>query len=107
MLPYALLTVAALVLRLIDLGDRPFHHDESQDAYFSWLLLEHGEYAYNPLLHGPLRFYLTAAVYALVGASDFTARLAAGEPRLRPHAEPLARRAARARRPCHDCSDTL
>ena len=30
----------ALALRLIDLGDRPFHHDESQDAYFSWLFLD-------------------------------------------------------------------
>ena len=51
----------ALALRaLIDLGDRPFHHDESQDAYFSWVFWTKGDYAYNPLLHGPLRFYLTA-----------------------------------------------
>ena len=48
-------------LRLIELGDRPFHHDESQDAYFSWLFRQSGDYEYNPLLHGPLRFYLTAA----------------------------------------------
>ena len=43
-----------------DLGDRPFHHDESQDAYFSWIFFTQGDYEYNPLLHGPLRFYLTA-----------------------------------------------
>jgi uncharacterized protein (TIGR03663 family) len=73
---YAALTAAALVLRLIDLGDRPFHHDESQDAYFSWVFLEQGDYEYNPLLHGPLRFYLTAAMYLLFGDSDVTARLA-------------------------------
>ena len=54
----------------------PFHHDESQDAYFSWILYKNGDYAYNPLLHGPLRFYLTAAMYSLFGDSDFTARLA-------------------------------
>ena len=66
----------ALGLRLYDLGDRPFHHDESQDAYFSWILYTKGDYAYNPLLHGPLRFYLTASMYALFGDSDFTARLA-------------------------------
>jgi uncharacterized protein (TIGR03663 family) len=76
LIAYAVLVVVALVLRLIDLGDRPFHHDESQDAYFSWIFLERGDYEYNPLLHGPLRFYLTAGVFALFGDSDFTARLA-------------------------------
>ena len=71
-----LLVAVALVLRLLDLGDRPFHHDESQDAYFSWLFFTRGDYEYDPLLHGPLRFYLTAAMYGLFGDSDFTARLA-------------------------------
>jgi uncharacterized protein (TIGR03663 family) len=69
---YAGLVALALVLRLVDLGDRPFHHDESQDAYFSSV----HAFEYNPLLHGPLRFYLTAATYTLLGESDFTARLA-------------------------------
>lgn len=73
---YVALTAAALVLRVIDLGDRPFHHDESQDAYFSWLFFDRGEYEYQPILHGPLRFYLTAAMYVLFGDSDVTARLA-------------------------------
>ena len=70
------LVAAAFAVRLIDLGDRPFHHDESQDAYFSWVFFDKGDYEYNPLLHGPLRFYLTAAVYGVFGDSDFTARLA-------------------------------
>ena len=70
------LVIVALALRFYDLGDRPFHHDESQDAYFSWIFFTEGDYEYNPLLHGPLRFYLTAAMYALFGDSDFTARLA-------------------------------
>jgi uncharacterized protein (TIGR03663 family) len=73
---YVLLVLVALALRFYQLGDRPFHHDESQDAYFSWIFFKNGDYEYNPLLHGPLRFYLTAAMYALFGASDFTARLA-------------------------------
>jgi uncharacterized protein (TIGR03663 family) len=70
------LIALALVLRLWDLGARPFHHDESQDAYFSWVLYDHGDYHYQPILHGPLRFYLTAFNYVLFGDSDFTARLA-------------------------------
>ena len=39
---------------------------------------KNGDYEYDPLLHGPLRFYLTAAMYTLFGDSDFTARLAPG-----------------------------
>ncbi len=73
---YGFLVVAALALRLFDLGDRPFHHDESQDAFFSWIFFTNGDYEYNPLLHGPLRFYLTAGLFAVLGDSDFTARLA-------------------------------
>ncbi len=73
---YVLLVAGALAVRLIGLSDRPFHHDESQDAYFSWLFRTDGDYRYQPILHGPLRFYLTAAIYALFGDSDFTARLA-------------------------------
>ncbi len=73
---YGLLVLAALALRLVDLGDRPFHHDESQDAYFSWIFFTRGDYEYDPLLHGPLRFFLTAGMYGLFGDTDFSARLA-------------------------------
>jgi uncharacterized protein (TIGR03663 family) len=76
LIAYGVLILVALGLRLFDLGDRPFHHDESQDAYFSWTFLTNGDYEYNPLLHGPLRFYLTAGIFKLLGDSDFTARLA-------------------------------
>ena len=64
LLGYLALLAGAVAVRLIGLDDRPFHHDESQDAYFSWLLVDEGTYEYDPLLHGPLRFYLTAAVMA-------------------------------------------
>ena len=37
---------------------------------------ENGDYEYNPLLHGPLRFYMTAGLFAVLGDTDFTARLA-------------------------------
>jgi uncharacterized protein (TIGR03663 family) len=76
LIAWTLLLLAALAVRLIALGDRPFHHDESQDAYFSYVFRTTGDYAYDPLLHGPLRFYLTALAYLLFGDSDFTARLA-------------------------------
>ena len=76
LIAYGVLILVALALRLYDLGDRPFHHDESQDAYFSWTFLENGGYEYNPLLHGPLRFYMTAGIFAVFGDTDFTERLA-------------------------------
>jgi uncharacterized protein (TIGR03663 family) len=76
LIAYVILVAVALGLRLYDLGDRPFHHDESQDAYFSWVLWTKGDYKYMPILHGPLRFYLTAGVFSIFGDSDFTARLA-------------------------------
>jgi len=73
---YGGLVLVALALRLLELGERPFHHDESQDAYFSWVFYTTGEYRYQPILHGPLRFYLTSASYLVLGPSDFSARLA-------------------------------
>jgi uncharacterized protein (TIGR03663 family) len=73
---WAGLIAVAILLRVVDLGARPFHHDESQDAYFSWVFYDHGDYQYQPILHGPLRFYLTALNYVLFGDSNFTARLA-------------------------------
>ena len=75
-LAYVLLVAGAIAVRVIGLADRPFHHDESQDAYFSWLFWQRGDYQYQPILHGPLRFYLTAFNYVLFGDTDFTARLA-------------------------------
>lgn len=73
---WGLLVAIALAVRLIGLADRPYHHDESQDAYFSYIFRQTGDYRYNPLLHGPLRFYLTGLMYVLFGDSDFTGRLA-------------------------------
>ncbi|MEA2312445.1 MAG: hypothetical protein QOE28_2413, partial [Solirubrobacteraceae bacterium] len=53
LIAWTLLVLAALFLRFYDLGARPFHHDESQDAYFSYVLRTGGGYHYDPLLHGP------------------------------------------------------
>ncbi len=75
---WALLLGLALALRLVGLGDRAFHHDESQVAYFAWSTItrEH-TYAYDPLLHGPWTYYATALAYAIGGVGDVTARLPA------------------------------
>jgi uncharacterized protein (TIGR03663 family) len=67
----------ALVVRLVKLGDRPMHHDESLDAWFSWRISRGEPYAYDPVYHGPLRFYLTGGLFRVAGATEFTARLLA------------------------------
>lgn len=62
-------------LRLWDLGSRALHHDESLHAFYSWLLYRDGVYEHMPMMHGPLKFFLTALSYFLFGVSDVTARL--------------------------------
>lgn len=76
---YILLVVVAVISRLYILGVRPFHHDESIHAFFSWKIVDEGvhAYQYDPVYHGPVLYYATAAVMWLLGDSDFTARLSA------------------------------
>ena len=71
----ALLLAAAACLRLYQLGDAPFHHDESLHAFFSYQLWQGEPYRYDPVFHGPFLYWTNALVYSLLGASDFTARL--------------------------------
>ena len=53
-------TIAALVLRLPRLSERPMHGDEAVHAVKFGELLEHGAYKYDPYeYHGPTLNYLT------------------------------------------------
>src|SRR5688500_9565678 len=74
---YVLLLAATLILRVAWLDKRPLHHDESIHAYYSWRIVDVGpsDYKYDPVYHGPTLYYLTAALEALLGPSDFSARL--------------------------------
>ena len=78
-LAYLVLFLIAVFLRTYDLGVRPYHHDESIHAFFSWRILENGlgDYKYDPVYHGPLLYYTSALMMWLFGDSDFTARLSA------------------------------
>jgi len=69
------IVAAALAMRLWELGERALHHDESLDAWWSWRF-RNGEYTgYDPVYHGPLRFYITAAFFEIFGESAAVARL--------------------------------
>src|SRR5215207_2237400 len=72
---WVLLAALSLVLHLWGLDVRSFHSDEAVHAHTAYKLLHEGTYRYDPVYHGPLLYYLTAASYALFGDSDFTARL--------------------------------
>jgi uncharacterized protein (TIGR03663 family) len=65
----------ALLVRLFDLGDRVFHHDESVHASFTLKILKGELYTYDPAYHGPFLFHTTAAVFHYLGINDTTARL--------------------------------
>ena len=70
-----LIILFALLIRLFDLGDRVFHHDESVHASFTLKILETGQYRYDPAYHGPFLFHSTAVVFHFLGINDTTARL--------------------------------
>ena len=65
------------VLHLVALGRRPLAHDEAIDAWFSWQARNLGVMKYDPVYHGPLRFYLEGIVLDTFGTSAGWARLVA------------------------------
>ncbi|MEO8603854.1 MAG: flippase activity-associated protein Agl23 [bacterium] len=76
---YIVIGLVAIFLRTYDLGVRPYHHDESIHAFFSWKILQNGfgEYRYDPVYHGPTLYFSTALMMWLFGDTDFTGRLSA------------------------------
>ncbi len=72
---YILFFVLAILTRFWGLGDRGMSHDESLHTYYAWSLYKGGGFAHTPLMHGPFKFLLTAGIYSIFGADDFTARI--------------------------------
>lgn len=70
----AAIIVFTIATRFIGLGNKPFHHDESLYATYSWYLYEGRGYKYDPMMHGPFMFYLDAALFTLFGPGNFIAR---------------------------------
>ena len=72
---YGTLLVTAAAMRLWDLGYRAVHHDESLHSFYSWQLADGQGFRHDPLMHGPLQFELTAAIFFVFGDNDYTSRL--------------------------------
>ena len=71
---YSLLFIAlaiALFFRLPHLSDRPMHCDEANHAVKAGMLLESGQYLYDPSdFHGPTIYYFALPVIWLTGAAS-------------------------------------
>ena len=62
------------VAHLWQLGRRPMAHDEAIDAWFSWQSRGFRVAKYDPVYHGPLRFYLEGFVLEHFGTTPGWAR---------------------------------
>ena len=63
-----LVFAGALAIRLAGLDIRPMHHDEANQALKLGLLLENGEYRYDPAdHHGPTLYYLSLPLARILG----------------------------------------
>lgn len=65
------------ILHLWQLGLRPLAHDEAIDAWFSWQARDGDVIRYDPVYHGPLRFYLEGFILDLFGVTAGWARTVA------------------------------
>ncbi|MFC7199998.1 flippase activity-associated protein Agl23 [Halospeciosus flavus] len=67
-------TALALLARFAFLGARIFHWDEGRVGYWVLRYAATEAWNYRPIVHGPFLFHVNKYVFALAGASDFTAR---------------------------------
>jgi len=72
---FILILIAAFILRFWQLDLKLLHHDEAIHSWFSYELLTKGAWQYDPSYHGPFLYFVTAGMFALIGPSDFAARL--------------------------------
>jgi len=71
----AFILILAFILRFWQLDLKLLHHDEAIHSWFCYEFLTKGVWQYDPSYHGPFLYYVTTGIFALIGPSDFTARL--------------------------------
>ncbi|MFB6192057.1 MAG: flippase activity-associated protein Agl23 [Haloarculaceae archaeon] len=70
-----LLAVLGALLRLPLLGRRIAHFDEGRVNYWTLHFLETGEFHYRYIIHGPFVQHVDRVLFAVLGPTDFAARL--------------------------------
>ncbi|SEH41464.1 TIGR03663 family protein [Halopenitus malekzadehii] len=71
----AIVVCCSLLVRIVALGDRPFHWDEARVGYWTLRSLETGQYEYRPVAGGPVVFHLARLALSVAPPSDALARL--------------------------------
>ena len=71
----AFILILAFILRFWQLDLKLLHHDEAIHSWFCYEFLTRGVWQYDPSYHGPFLYYVTTGIFALIGPSDFAARL--------------------------------
>lgn len=74
-LGFILIVALAFSLRLYNLDERVFHHDEAAVGYFTYKLFNDGTYSYDPSFHGPFMYYVTSEMYRRFGDTVYSSRL--------------------------------
>jgi uncharacterized protein (TIGR03663 family) len=69
------ITALAAVLRFVELGLKPFHHDEGVNGFFLTTLYRDGIYKYDPAnYHGPTLYYIALVFAKLFGLETVPVR---------------------------------
>ena len=69
------IAIAALLARLVLLGDRIAHYDEGRVGWWAINYMNTGEIHYRFIIHGPLVQHVSRWLFEITGANDFTMRL--------------------------------
>ena len=84
---FLVVMIAALGLRLFELSGRPMHYDEAIHLHYGWILADSAggligwpwifgsNYYHSAWMHGPFQIEMTAAIFTILGDTDFTSRL--------------------------------
>ena len=70
-----LLLIACVGSRFYDLAGRPIHYDEAIHCLGARDVAAGKVHKYDPPYHGPLMYQVAAAVFSVIGESDWSARV--------------------------------
>jgi len=74
----AFILALGIFLRLLNLGDKPYHHDEAIFGMYGYYQFKDdlvAYYRYIPMLNGPVLFYFLQGLFNLFGTADWVGRL--------------------------------